>query len=57
LKQGYEAKEATELANSALLGANVTGMTTSDVAERLTGALASFNVEAKNSVSVKLIAA
>jgi TP901 family phage tail tape measure protein len=52
LKQGYEAKEATEIANSALLGANVTGMTSADVAEKLTGALAQFNIEAKNSASV-----
>jgi len=51
-KQGYEAREAVQLANSALLGANVTGMSAFDVSEKLTGALAQFNIEAKNSAQV-----
>jgi hypothetical protein len=51
-KQGYEAAEATDLANTAMLGANVTGMKTAEVAERLTGAMAQFNLEASKSSTI-----
>ena len=52
LKQGYEAEEAVKLANSALLGANVTGLGTAEMADRLVGALAQFNIEAKDSIRI-----
>ena len=51
-KQGYEAAQAAELANTALLGANVTGLKTGEMAEYLTATMAQFNLTAKDSVSI-----
>ena len=51
-KQGYEASQATEMANSALLGANVTGLKTSEMAGYLTATMAQFNMTAEDSVSI-----
>ncbi len=51
-KQGYEAEQAINLANAALLGANVTGLKSGEVADRLTGALSQFNLEASKSSTI-----
>lgn len=49
---GYESAQAIELARTSMLGANVTGMETAEVAERLTGAMTQFNIAAGDSVRV-----
>ena len=51
-KQGFEAIQAVELARTAMLGANVTGLKTSEMANYLTGALAQFNIEAEKSSTI-----
>ena len=51
-KQGFEAAQAVEMANTALLGANVTGLKTGEMAGYLTAAMAQFNIVAEDSVSV-----
>jgi len=51
-KQGFEAAQATDMANTALLGANVTGLKTAEMAQYLTATMAQFNVVAEDSVSI-----
>ena len=51
-KQGFEAAQSIEMANSALLGANVTGLKTSEMAGYLTATMAQFNIVAEDSVSI-----
>ncbi|MGG1664541.1 phage tail tape measure protein [Brevibacillus sp. NRS-1366] len=51
-KAGYEAEEALKLTNATLLGANVTGLKTGQMAEYLTGALIQFNLTAEESTRV-----
>ena len=52
MKQGFEAIQAVALARTAMLGANVTGLSTSEMANYLTGALAQFNIEAEKSSTI-----
>ena len=51
-KQGFEAAQAMEMANTALLGANVTGLKTNQMAGYLTATMAQFNIVAEDSVSI-----
>jgi TP901 family phage tail tape measure protein len=51
-KAGYEAEQALQLTNATLLGANVTGLKTGQMAEYLTGALIQFNLTAEDSTRV-----
>ena len=51
-KQGFEAAQSIEMANTALLGANVTGLKTGEMAGYLTAIMAQFNIVAEDSVSV-----
>ena len=51
-KQGFEAAQAIEMANTALLGANVTGLKTNQMAGYLTATMAQFNIVAEDSVSI-----
>lgn len=51
-KQGFEASQAIDLARTSMLGANVTGLKTAEMAEYLTSALATFNIEASKSSTI-----
>jgi Phage-related minor tail protein len=51
-KAGFEAQQALQLTNATLLGANVTGLKTGQMAEYLTGALIQFNLTAEDSTRV-----
>lgn len=51
-KQGYEAAQSIEMANTALLGANVTGLKAGEMAGYLTATMAQFNIAAEDSVSI-----
>ena len=51
-KQGFEAAQAVELAKTSMLGANVTGLKTGEMANYLTGILAQFNIEAEKSSTI-----
>ncbi|WP_170163488.1 phage tail tape measure protein [Brevibacillus gelatini] len=51
-KAGFEAEQALQMTNATLLGANVTGLQTGQMAEYLTGALVQFNISAKESTKV-----
>jgi len=51
-KQGFNASQSVELARSSMLGANVTGLKTGEMANYLTGILAQFNIEAEKSSTI-----
>lgn len=51
-KAGFEAEQALQMTNATLLGANVTGLKTGQMAEYLTGALVQFNLTATESTKV-----
>jgi TP901 family phage tail tape measure protein len=51
-KAGYEASEAMKLTDATLLGANVTGLKTAQMADYLTGALTQFGMSAEQAVDV-----
>jgi TP901 family phage tail tape measure protein len=51
-KAGFEADQALQMTNATLLGANVTGLKTGQMAEYLTGALIQFNLTAEESTRV-----
>ncbi|WP_216638209.1 phage tail tape measure protein, partial [Brevibacillus brevis] len=51
-KAGFEAEQALQMTNATLLGANVTGLKTGQMAEYLTGALVQFNLSAQESTKV-----
>jgi len=51
-KQGYNAEQSVALARTSMLGSNVTGLETGQMASYLTGALAQFNIEAEKSSTI-----
>ena len=51
-KQGYNAEQSVALARTSMLGSNVTGLETGQMASYLTGILAQFNVEAEKSSTI-----